>query len=185
MSKLTVVFLKDTGHVLAGLTRADPPAATEPASALIGAGFTLGPVDGASTAITIPAAMLAAVTVDDQPGVVLDPLGFQVIEDPQQLKPPTVTAAGVAGSTVDTTISHLAAAGATVTVSNMPLAALTAVLVLQQVTVPSPPPRIVVTTLTVGTAQMVSGGFTAGDTWDVYAFVQTLGLVFTPAVKVA
>ncbi len=183
MSKLTVVFLKDAGHVLAGLTRADPPAATEPVSALIGAGFTLGPVDGASAAITIPAAMLDAVTVDDQPGVVLDPLGFQVIEDPQGLKPPTVTAAGVAGSSVNATISHLAA-GATVTVSNMPLAALRAVLVLQQVTVPRPPPRIVVTTLTVGTAQMVSGGFTAGDTWDVYAFVQTLGLVFSPAVTV-
>ena len=27
MSKLTVVFLKDTGHVLAALTRADPPPA--------------------------------------------------------------------------------------------------------------------------------------------------------------
>ena len=35
MSKLTVVFLKDTGHVLAALTRADPPTAAEQVSALV------------------------------------------------------------------------------------------------------------------------------------------------------
>jgi len=183
MSKLTVVFLKDTGHVLAALTRADPPTATESASDLVGAGVAVGPVGGTSAAITIPAAMLDTATVDDQPEVVLDPLGFQVVQDPQGLKPPTVTAVGVPGSSVPMTISHTV--GATVTVQNMPLTLLTAVLVLQQVAVPSPQPRIVVTTLTVGTAKVVSGGFTQGDTWDMYAFVQTLGLAVSPAVTVA
>lgn len=182
MSKLTVVFLKDSGHVLAALTRADPPTATESVSALVGAGLSVGPVNGASAAVTIPAAMLDAVTVDDQPGVVLDPLGFRVVEDPQGLKPPTVTSAGVPGSTVVTTISHTA--GATVTVQDIPLASLTAVLVLQQVASPSPAPRIAVTTLTVGNPSVVAGGFAQNDTWDVYAFVQTLRLAVAPAVLV-
>ena len=83
MSKLTVVFLKDTGHVLAALTRADPPAAGEQVSALVGTGLPMGAIDGTSADVIVPVANLDAVTVDDQPEVLLDPQGFQVVEDPQ------------------------------------------------------------------------------------------------------
>ena len=83
MSKLTVVFLKDTGHVLAALTRADPPTAGEQVSALVGTGLPMGAIDGTSADVIVPVANLDAVTVDDQPEVLLDPQGFQVVEDPQ------------------------------------------------------------------------------------------------------
>jgi hypothetical protein len=185
MSKLTVVYLKDTGHVLAALTRADPPAAAEAVRALTGAGLPIGPIDGASAAITIPAAMLHAVTVDDQPGATLDPLGFQVVEDPQRLKPPMVTGAGVQGSTVTLTIRQ--SNGATVTVTNVPSAApLTAVVALQKAASPTPAAIIVVTTVTVGSPGVVvlppggfvtsdnPGGLVPNDNWNMYAFVQSL-----------
>lgn len=183
MSKLTVVFLKDTGHVLAALTRADPPAIADSVSALVGAGLSIGPVGEATSVVTILEAMLDAVTVDDQPGVTLDPLGFAVVKDPQGLKPPTVTAATVSsGTPVVTKISQ--AAGALTTLQTSPTASATAVLVLRKVASPSPAPIIVVTTLIVGTPQVIASGFTQHDTWDVYAFVQNLAIVVSPAVAV-
>jgi hypothetical protein len=63
MSKLTVVFLKDTGHVLAALTRADPPASAEAVSALVNKGLPVSAVDGTPADVILPAASLAAVTV--------------------------------------------------------------------------------------------------------------------------
>ena len=79
MSKLTVVYLKDTGHVLAALTRADPPQGTEPVSALVGTGLPVRFVGRPPADVTVPAEDLAAVTVDDQPEVVISPQSFQVI----------------------------------------------------------------------------------------------------------
>lgn len=185
MSKLTVVFLKDTEHVLAALTRADPPAIGEQVGALVGTGLPIGAIDGTSADVIVPVANLDAVTVDDQPEVLLDPQGFQVVEDPQQLKPPTVTSAGVVGSSVELAISQ--AQGASVKVTNVPSAlSLTAVVVLQKVASSSPAPLILVTTVTVGSAKVVAapGVFVTNDKWNFSAFVQTLRPAASPAYSV-
>jgi hypothetical protein len=173
MSKLTVVFLKDTGHVLAALTRADPPAADEPVSALVDTGLPVAVIDGTPADVTVPVAMLDAVTVDDQPEVLFNPQDFQVVQDPQKLLPPKVTSIGVVGSAVALSIS--AASGAAVKVTNAPAISLTAVVVLQKVTSPSPA-LIVVCPVSVGSSTVVDppGGYTFGEKWNMYAFVQTL-----------
>ena len=54
MSKLTVVYLKDTGHVLAALTRADPPAAGEPVGALVDKGLPVSAIDGTPADVIVP-----------------------------------------------------------------------------------------------------------------------------------
>jgi len=173
MSALTVVFLKDTGHVLAALTRADPPAAGEPVSALVDTGLPLAVIDGTPTDVTLPVANLDAVTVDDQPEVLLNPQGFQVIQDPQKLLPPKVTSVGIVGSAVTPSIS--ATNGAAVNVTGVPATSLTAVVVLQKVTAPSPV-LIVVHPVTVGSSTVVDppGVYVANEKWNVYAFVQML-----------
>jgi hypothetical protein len=185
MSKLTVVYLKDTGHVLAALTRADPPAGDEPVSALIGADLPLSAIDGTPAPVTLPAHPLAAVTVDDdQPDVLINPQNFQVVLDPQGQRPPQVKDVGHTGQ-VDLNITP---SGATVTVTNVTSAtSLPAVVVLQKVpsSPPSGPPNLLspVTnvlspvTVTVGPGgTVVSGstGFAHGDTWNMFAFVQGL-----------
>jgi hypothetical protein len=184
MSKLTVVFLKDTKHVLAALTRADPPAATEPVGVLVGTGLPIGPIDVTSAEVIVPVAKLDAVTVDDQPEVLLDPWGFQVVDDPQQLKPPTVASVGVPGSTVSPAIS--ASLGAAVTVTNVPAQSLPVVVVLQKVASPGTAPLIVASSVLVGIQRVVAGpaGFTAGDKWNMVAFVQTLQPAVSPAFLV-
>jgi hypothetical protein len=191
MSKLTVVYLKDAGHVLAALTRADPPAGDEPVSALIGAGLPVSAIAGTPAPVTLPAQYLAAVTVDDDqpptPGgldVLINPQNFQVVLDPQGQRPPKVQDVG--GGQVDLKITT---SGATVTVTNVTSAtSLPAVVVLQKVPSPSPPatgpPNLLspVTnvlspvTVTVGGGTVVSGstGFAQGDTWNMFAFVQGL-----------
>ena len=178
MSKLTVVFLKDTGHVLAALTRADPPASAEPVSALVNKGLPVSAVDGTPADVILPAANLAAVTVaDDQPEVLINPQNFQVIQDPQGQAPPQVKNVGVPGSTITLTLD--AASGATVTVTGMPSAtSLPAVVVLQKVTSPSLAPTILApVTVTVGSGGTVVSdqtGFAANDRWNMLAFVQGL-----------
>jgi len=177
MSKLTVVNLKDTGHVLAALTRADLPAGDEPVTALVGASLPVRAVDTTAAGISVPAASLAAATVDyDQPELVLiNPQNFQVVQDPQTQAPSlqNIGAPGHVGVTID------AINGATVTVTGVPSAAsLPAVVVLQKVTSPSLPPTILSpVTITVGpggTVVLDKTGFVTGDKWNVYAFVQGL-----------
>jgi hypothetical protein len=184
MTKLTVVFLKDSGHVLAALTRADPPAANEPVSALVETGLPLAVIDGAPADVTFPVANLDAVTVDDQPEVLLDPQGFQVIQDPQNLLPPKVTSVGVVGSVVTPSIS--ATTGAAVQVTGPPPLTLMAVVVLQNVTAPAQT-RIRVGKVTPGSPPAVvdsKGVYTVGDKWTVYTFVQTLQPTVSAAVTV-
>ncbi len=188
MSKLTVVYLKDTGHVLAALTRADPPTAGEPIGALVNKGLPVSAVDTTAADITVPVANLAAATVaDDQPEVLINPQNFQVVQDPQGQAPPRVKNVGVQGSTVSVALHH--ASGATVTVTNVPSAtSLPAVVVLQKIMSPSLPPTILApVTITVGSGGTVIGdqtGFVAGDTWNVYAFVQGLVPKASPALAV-
>ena len=156
MSKLTVVYLKDTGHVLAALTRADPPAGDEPVSALVGTGLPVSAIAAAAADITVPAQNLATVTVaDDQPEVLINPQNFQVVQDPQGQVAPQISNVGVPGSTVTLTLDT--AAGATVTVTNVPSAtSLPAVVVLQKVTSPSLAPTILSpVTVTVGSSGTV------------------------------
>lgn len=177
MSKLTVVYLADTGHVLAALTRADPPAAAEPVGALVNKGLPVSAVDATAADITVPVANLASVTVDDtQPDVLVNPQNFQVVQD-QQTQKPQVKNVGVAGSTVGMALDH--GSGATVTVTNVPTAtSLPAVVVLQKVTSPGLPPTILApVTITVGSGGTVvcdQAGFAVGDKWKAYAFVQGL-----------
>ena len=189
MSKLTVVYLKDTGHVLAALTRADPPTAAEPVDAFVSKGLPVSSVDVTAADITVPVTNLASVTVaDDQPEVLTSPQSFQVVQDPQGQAPPQVKNVGVLGSTVSVALDHTS--GATVTVTNVPSAtSLPAVVVLQKITSPSLPPTILApVTITVGAGGTVicdQTGFAAGDKWNVYAFVQGLVPKASSAVAVA
>ncbi len=180
MSALTVVFLKDSGHVLAALTRADPPAPGEPVGALVDTGLPLAAIDGTTADVIIPVGNLDAVTVDDQPEVLLNPQGFQVIQDPQKVLPPTVTSVGVGGSTVTPSIS--ASNGAEVQVTGVSATSLSAVVVLQQKTPAPGPTLIVVHSVTVGSPTVVDppGAYVHPDTWNMYAFVQGLA----PTAKV-
>lgn len=168
MSKLTVVYLKDAGHVLAALTRADPPQQAEPASALVGIGLPVRFIDNLPADVTLPAQDLATVTVDDQPEVVVGPQGFQVVQDSQGQ--PQVTNVGAASHV---TLAIDTSAGATVTLSN---ATLPAMVVLQKVASPSLPPTIVspVTVGPGGTVVLGKAGFTTGQKWNMYLFVQGL-----------
>lgn len=176
MSKLTLVYLKDTGHVLAALTRADPPAGDEPVTALIGAGLPVGTIAETSADVTMPAQGLAAVTVDDdQPEVLINPQNFQVVPDPQGGGSPKVKNVGGTGQIV----LSVSTSGARVTVTNVPSAtSLSAVVVLQNIKSPSVAPDILSpVTVTVGSGgTVVSGstGFAQGDTWNMFAFVQGL-----------
>jgi len=176
MTKLTVVQLTDTGHVLAALTRADPPQGTELADALVGAGFPVSSADGLAADFTVPAQDLTLVTIDDQPEVLLNPQGYQVVQDPQGQAPPQVKQVGVPGSSVTPTIS--AGSGVAVEVTGVSSAtSLPAVVVLQNVTTPNQAPIVLPTvTVTVGSPTPVSGktGFVTTDKWNVYAFVQGL-----------
>jgi len=170
MSKLTVVYLKDTGHVLAALTRANPPAAAEPVSALVGTGLPVSFMGGLSLDVSFPAQDLAAVTVDDRPGVVIAPQDYQVVQDPRSQAPPQVNDLG---SPHQVTFAITAAAGATVTVAN---ARLPARVVLQKVPLATSVPTVV-SQVDVGPGSTVvagPSGFTAGDTWNMYVLVQGL-----------
>lgn len=174
MSKLTAVYLNDTGHVLAALTRADPPQGTEQVSALVGTGLPVSSVGALPVDFTVPARDLAPVTVDDQPEVLLNPQGFQVAQDPQS-QAPQVTNVSTSGQVA---FAISASSGASVTVSNVTSATkLPVVVVLQNVTRPNLAATVLPTvTVTVGTATPVSGktGFVTGDKWNMYAFVQGL-----------
>jgi hypothetical protein len=175
MSKLTVVYLKTTGHVLAALTRADPPEGDEPVTALVGSSLTASAIGTVAADVAFPASVLAAVTVDDdQPDVLINPQNFQVVEDPQGQAPPQVKNFGVPGIVV---LSLSTAAGAKVTVTNVPSStSLPAVVVLQKVTSPSLAPTILSpVTVSVGPGGTVvadTTGFAPNDTWNMYAFVQ-------------
>jgi hypothetical protein len=185
MTKLTVVFLKDTGHVLAALTRADPPAAGEQVSAFVDTGLPVAAIGGTPSDVTVPVANLDAITVDDLPKVLLSPQGFQVVQDPQKLVPPKVAGVGVVGSTVDLAIDSTS--GASVTVTNVPSdTSLTAVVVMQKVAPSSAAPLIVVGPVTVGSKTVVAAqtGFVTGDKVNMYAFVQKLQPKASPAVAV-
>jgi|tagenome__1003787_1003787.scaffolds.fasta_scaffold20227794_2 hypothetical protein len=176
MSKLTVVYLKDTGHVLAALTRADPSTGDKPVSALVGAGLPVSAIAETSADVTLSAQDLAAATVDDdQPEVLINPQNFQVVPDPQGQGPPQVKNIGAAGQVV----LSVTTSGAKVTVTNVPSAtSLPAVVVLQNIKSPSVAPNILSpVTVTVGPGgTVVSGstGFAEGDTWKMFAFVQGL-----------
>jgi hypothetical protein len=176
MSKLTVVYLNDTGHVLAALTRVDPPQGTEQVGALVGTGLPVSSVGGLAADFTVPVQDLAPATVDDQLEVLLNPQGFQVVQDPQGQAPPKVKNVGVPGSSVDLTIAASSGAAVKVTGVSSPTT-LQAVVVLQNVTTPNLAATILPTvTVTVGTATPVSGntGFVTGEKWNMYAFVQGL-----------
>ena len=169
MSKLTVMYLKDTGHVLAALTLADPPGGDEPVGVLVGTGLPVSFIGGLAAGVTFLARDLASVTVDDQPEVVVTPQDYQAVPDPQGQAPPQVKNVGPTGQVI---LAITASGGATVTVAN-PL--VPAIVVLQKVTPPSSPPTILPpVAVGPGATVVFHTGFAAGDEWNMYAFVQGL-----------
>lgn len=178
MTMLTVVYLQSTGNVLAALTRAAPPGPGEPVTALVGTSLPVRAVGSTSTQMTIPASALAAVTVNDtQPDAVLDPQGFQVVDDPQDKTvhlvtpipqptaspPPTITPA------LD--VTH----GAVISAAHVTTATLTVVAVLQKVTMPPQAATVigpVTLVISSGSASFTAAPGTelASATWDFAAF---------------
>ena len=141
MSKLTVVYLKDTGHVLAALTRADPPEGDEPVTALVGTGLAGERHRTAAADVTVPVNVPGCRHRRRRPARGRDqPAEFQVVEDPQDTRHPTGKEFGAPGSTSP---SHSTAPRARrhghdrATATSLP-----AVVVLQKVTSPSLAPTI-------------------------------------------
>lgn len=168
MTKLTVVYLSDTGHVLAALTRADPPSGTEQVSALVGTGLPVRFIGNLRADAIVAAQYLAVATVDDQPGVVTNPQSFVVIVDSKSQA--QVQNAGASGQ-ITLAISHVS--GATVTGASAPGPAWVG---LQKVTSSSLAP-ITLNSVTLkpgasGTVVAGPGGFVTGETWNMYALVQ-------------
>jgi hypothetical protein len=191
MTALTVVYLKDTGHVLAAVTTAVPPEGSEPVKALVGAHLPWRGTGQASVDVTFPDHLLAAVTVvENLPDIsrsgvpratpLIDPQAFQVVKDPQNKTPPKVT---TFPSTAIAPTAQLAFASLklTVTLTNVPVtASLPAIVVLQEITTPAQAGTIVapvtVTGATSGTT--VATGFQTGQTWSAFAFVQGMPPAF-------
>jgi hypothetical protein len=175
VTKLTVVYLNDTGHVLAALSRVDPPQGTEQVSALVGAGLPVRFIGNLPADATLSAQDLDLTTVDNQPAVVISPQAFMVTFD-------TKGQAQVqnAGAASQITLAITTSSGATVTGAN---AQVPARIGLQKVTSPSLAPTTL-NSVSVGPGAggtVVAGptGFTSGDVWNMYALVQGL----QPAVK--
>jgi hypothetical protein len=175
MIKLTVVYLNSTGHVLAALTRADPPQGTEQASALVGTGLLVRFIGSLPADATVSAQDLAVVTVDDQSGVVISPQSFMVTFDSKgQAQVQNAGAANQITLAIDTT------SGATVTGATAQGPAWVG---LQKVTSPSLAPTTL-SQVSVGPGPHGSvvagpGGFTSGDKWNMYALVPGV----QPAIK--
>jgi hypothetical protein len=189
MTALTVVYLKSTGHILAALTRAEPPAAGEPLITLLGSHLSWHGTGQATVDVAFHAPLLDAATVDDKwPDVsrsgtplatpLIDPQAFQVVQDPQNKTPPKVTKFATAFGAPAAHLNLVAtpAPRLTVTLANVSSSAsLPAIVVLQKVTIPSQAgtvlPPTTVTGAVYGTV-VANSGFNAGDTWSVFVFVQ-------------
>lgn len=81
MTTLTVIYGRSTGHVLAAVTRREPPAADEDPAGLVGSGLPLRSV-GLLTPpdmITVPADRLATAVVESDT-VLEAPRQYQVVE---------------------------------------------------------------------------------------------------------
>jgi hypothetical protein len=81
MTTLTAIHVRDTGHVLAAVTRSAPPTeGHEPAAILVGGGLPLRSVGlSPPDVITVPADRLATATVDTE-AVLEDPRRYGVIQ---------------------------------------------------------------------------------------------------------
>lgn len=171
MTKLTAVYLKRTSHVLAALTRTDPPQTDEPVSALIGSGLLVRFIGQLPLNITFYAQDLSAVTVDNQPDVLINRQNYQVVQDPTT-GAFQVTGVGAQGLVVpDITTTK----GATVTVNTA--LSWPAIVVLQKLLGAASPPPVIVSLLTIPSAPALvlpKSAFASGDKWNMYALVQTL-----------
>jgi hypothetical protein len=183
MSMLTVVYLQSTRNVLAALTRAAPPGPGEPVTALVGTSLPVRAVGSTSTNMTIPASALAAVTVNDtQPDAVLDPQGFQVVDDPQDktvhlvtpIPPPTGSPPPTISLKLDTTN------GAVMKATHVATPTLTLVAVLQKVTMPPQaatvigPVTLVISSGSVSFTAAPGTEFATSETWDFAVFIQAM-----------
>lgn len=171
MTKLTAVYLKRTSHVLAALTRTDPPQTDEPVDALIGTGLQVRFIGQLPLNLTFYARDLSAVTVDDQPDVLINRQNYQVVQDPAT-RAFQVTGVGPQGLVVpDITTAN----GARVTVNTAQ--SWPAIVVLQKLLGAGSPPPVIVPLLTVPfgpAAALPASAVASGDKWNMYALVQTL-----------
>jgi hypothetical protein len=183
MTALTVVYLKLTRNVLAAVTRATPPGAAEPVTALVGTALPVRAVGSTATHIAIPASELAAVTVNDtHPYAVLDPQAFQVVDDPQNKPAQQVThlppPAGTPPPAITLTLNKTK--GAFIKVTHVHTKMLTVAAVLQKVTMP-PQAATVIGPVTIGPSPgpvfytfAAATEFATGETWDFAVFVQAM-----------
>jgi hypothetical protein len=182
MSMLTVVYLQSTKNVLAALTRAAPPGPGEQVTALVGTSLPVRAVGKSSTQIAIPISELAVVTVNDiQPNAVLDPHGFQVVDDPQDKTVHHVTpilTSAPSPTTPKITITLTKTTGAVIRAVHVHTTKLTVAAVLQKVTQP-PQAATVISPITLGPSSSPvvypvapASEFTAGGPWDFAVFIQ-------------
>ena len=172
MTTLTMIYLRDTGHALAGVTRATAPAAAEPVAALVGPGLPLRRVGDKQhpMAFSVPADRLAAANFDHEP-FPDDPAkrGVRERKQDEKVTHELVTLADGSGVTVTP-----AATGVTVDVPAVPTEALP-VLVLLQKQVASPPvpaPVILSGSIPAFTTQGVLAATLDKGVWNAFAFVR-------------
>jgi hypothetical protein len=173
MTELTVLYLRDTGNVLAAITRADPSGRAQTVAELVGASLPLRFIDGGTPmALSLPAARLAAATVDDDPTVVQGPTDYGVVEKKEdgETKYQLTSQADSTGVVV-----VLRGSEVDITIPTAPITAARPVLVVLEKVVASPPrPATVIVSgsIPVGSqAVTLNAQLETGD-WDTAAFVQ-------------
>lgn len=180
MSMLTVVYMQSTKNVLAAVTRAAPPGPGEPVKALVGTSLPVRAVGTSSTQLAIPASELAVVTVNDtQPNAVLDPHGFQVVDDPQDKTVHHVNPVHRSSPTTPKiTLTLNSSAGAVIHVANVAHTMVTFDGVLQNV-LPTPQAATFTGRVTIGPSNGTvdyqvapASQFRSGETWDLAVFIQ-------------
>jgi hypothetical protein len=83
---LTVVYAKDTGHVLGALAVTGPAGPLPKIGALVGKELPVrvGLSDGTSVELAIPASQLSVAAVDDLSDALVRPINFGVVPGPDQ-----------------------------------------------------------------------------------------------------
>lgn len=171
MTTLTIIYLRDTGHALAGVTRATAPGAVEPVAALVGPGLPLRRVGDQQhpMAFSVAADRLAAANFDREPFP--DDLAKHGVSEHKQNDQVTHELVTLAdGSTV---VVALAATGVTVTPPAVPTEALPVLVVLQKnvASPPVPAPVILSGSIPAFTTQGDLAATLDNGDWNALAFV--------------
>jgi hypothetical protein len=171
MTQLTVLYLGDTGHVVAAVTRADPSGKAPTVAELVGSGLPVRFINGgAPIALSLPAARLAAAAVDDDPTVPQGPTDYGVVETQQdgQTRHELTSQADGSGITVVLNESDV-----TVTIPAAAASALPVLVTLDKVVSAPPRPDTVVVSGSIpvgGKTVTMRAPLETGD-WDTAVFV--------------